>query len=54
MIITLQKSFLWPTTILFCAQCDTNTVHALSKWGDYYSCACGETVTIELEDENGE
>lgn len=52
MIISVNKNFLWPTCILPCANCKTNTVHALSKTGNYYACSCGETVEIELEDEN--
>lgn len=52
MIITLNKNFLWSKTILFCVHCDTNTVHALSKTGDYYSCGCGEIIKVELEDDD--
>ena len=51
MIISLDKNFLWEKIIQFCSRCGTQTVHALSKRGDYYSCGCGEKIDVEIKDE---
>jgi lysyl-tRNA synthetase class I len=51
-IITIERVFLWAKCILFCERCDTNTVHALSKSGEYYNCGCGSQIFVELKGGN--
>lgn len=51
MIITVPKNFLWEKIIQFCPHCDTQTVHALSKSGEFYACGCGHTLTVEIKED---
>lgn len=52
MIISLDKNFLWEKIIQFCPHCKTQTVHALSKKGDYYSCGCGGKIDVEIKEDD--
>lgn len=49
--ITIEKVFMWAKCLLPCEHCETTTVHALSKSGEYYVCGCGTQIKIEYKEE---
>lgn len=48
--VVVIEGYLWKKKILFCIHCNTNTVHALAKSHEYYSCGCGNIIDIEYEE----
>lgn len=55
-IITIKRTMLAKHCLILCTNCGTDTNHVLSRSKEFYACACGEIVEIELkediEDEN--
>lgn len=50
-VIVIEKTMLSKYCLIFCAECETNTRHALGTSGQIYVCGiCGSVIDIEIEE----
>lgn len=54
MIITIERTMLAKHCLILCTNCGTETNHVLSRSKEFYACACGEIVEIELKEDEDE
>lgn len=54
MIIAIERTMLAKHCLILCINCGTETNHVLSRSKEFYACACGEIVEIELKEDEDE